>query len=302
MAGTATGNSIVKATADPKKAPPFKIQSTITKERYLKMMIYGDYGVGKTFLAGTASDVTQMRDVLILSAESGDQTLDLSGDDDAHRFSDIDTIDITNFLMMGKIFEYLKLHCQWRDEGDDEKLAANESRLKGYEVSEADCKHYETVIIDSLSEVGEYCMNQLLGISSATKLEDEMDKPGFDEYGKSLGMMKRLIRNFRDLPMNVIFIAGRTFVQDDQKRLNYSPALIGQLKNQSQGFMDVVGYYVTGKPVDDGDNSETEIPRKLYVQPVGKFNAKNRFSRFKGSEFNNPTMKSILISTGLLKD
>ena len=62
------------AVAVAKKAPPFRIRSKEEREkmRYLKVMIYGDYGVGKTWLAGTAVGVPQMQDVLVISAESGE--------------------------------------------------------------------------------------------------------------------------------------------------------------------------------------------------------------------------------------
>lgn len=286
-----------KATAAPIKAPPFSIQSTTTKQRYLKLLIYGDFGVGKTFLAGTASDVNSMRDVLILSAESGDQTLDVDGDDDKHRFSDIDVIDIKDYSTTGKVFDYLKLHCQLREDGDIERMAANESRLKGKEIKPGKHKEYHTVIIDSLSEFDQYCLNQLLGITDETRLDDEASTAEWAEYKKNSGMMRRFVRNFRDLPMNVIFICGRNYVQDEMKRFNFLPSMTGKLSSHVQGFMDVVGYLVTDKVTEDG----AEIPRKLYVQPVGKFAAKCRFTRFKGTNFENPTMTTILKSVGLLE-
>jgi hypothetical protein len=59
--------------------------------------------------------------------------------------------------------------------------------------------------------------------------------------------------------------------------------------------MDVVGYLVTMPITDKG-----LIPRRLWVQPAGKFAAKCRFPEYTGTHFDNPTIKKILSAVGLL--
>lgn len=295
MANITTGKSTNSESDTPAivRTPPFRIESTATRSRYLKLLIYGDYGVGKTYLAGTAVEVPKLNDVLLINAESGDQTLDSQDYD----FDNIDVVTATNFKMVSTVYDFLKLHCSARDSNDVEKLKATEAFLKGITPEEIDePKRYQTVIVDSLSEVESFCLYQLLGITDTTNLDDEMPTAEWSHYRQNLDMILRLVRKFRDLPMHVIMTCARNYVQDENKRFNYSPALTGKLGSKVQGFMDMVGFYVLGQPGDNG-----QIPRKLYVQPVGKFSAKCRFSSYREPAFDSPTIKKILASVGLLE-
>ena len=94
--------------------------------------------------------------------------------------------------------------------------------------------------------------------------------------------------------MHVIFTAAEQFNQDENKRYKYSPDLTGKLSKKIQGFMDMVGYLAVGK------EGEKTI-RRLYVSPSpqGKYDAKHRYQAFTAEFFLNPTIKSILIETGL---
>lgn len=109
-------------------------------------------------------------------------------------------------------------------------------------------------------------------------------------------MMRRLVRDFRNLPVNLLVTCAQTFTEDELKKKTFMPALTGQLRGQVQGFMDVVGYLRAGSPKDDGT-----IPRAMYVQPSGRWQAKCRFSAFKGIRFDDPTVKSVLEAVGLVK-
>ena len=144
--------------------PPFKILGKDEREssRYLKLLVYGGFGVGKTFLAGTAAEVASMNDVLLISAESGDLTLD-SGD--KPDFENIDSIPVTDYKTASEVYKFLQLHCKYRDHKAPEaeaRLKQLQSNITGTPIDEIQqVKRYRTVIIDSLSEVEAYCMNQL---------------------------------------------------------------------------------------------------------------------------------------------
>ncbi len=270
------------------RPPQFRIETTQRRERYLKLLIYGNYGVGKTTLACTANAVPSMANVLMINAEAGDLSV--------AEFEGIDEVTVQDFRTLGRINEFLKQHCEARDTGDDKKLIAMEANLRS--VDEKDIKEprrYNTVILDSLTELESYCMNQLLGISDTTRLDDEVQSAEWSEYKKNHTMMQRVVRAFRDLPLHVIFTAAEQYQQDENKRYKYSPDLTGKLSKKIQGFMDMVGYYAVGV------EGETTI-RRLYVSPSpkGKYDAKHRYAAFKKDFFTNPTIKSILTETKLI--
>jgi len=265
----------------------FRLETTQRRERYLKMLIYGNYGVGKTYLAGTATEVESMKDVLMINAEAGDLSLDA--------FEGVDAITVQDFRTLGRINEFLKQHCRARDEDDTATLAKLEASVRGIDVKDIKKpRKYYTVILDSLTELEAYCFNQLLGITDTTRLDEDPQSAEWTEYKKNHTMMLRVVRAFRDLPMHVIFTASEQFQQDESKRYKFSPDLTGKLSKKVQGFMDMVGYLAIGK---EGDNTI----RRLYVQPspIGKYDAKHRYSAFKSEFFLNPSIKKILIETGL---
>lgn len=298
---TAAGAESAKTAAPAaKRAPAFQINSSNERKRYLKLMVYGEYGVGKTFLAGTAATVPDLGKVLLLDAEAGDLTLD---------DRDIDQIRIEDYKVTARVLEFLKVHCSQRDiytdpkSSTDDKDAAKtrliemESTLKGTDIEDIDEPTlYRTAIIDSLTEIETFCMYQLLGINDMTRLDEEVATAEWSEYKRNHSMIQRLVRSFRDLPMHVVICCAAQYVQDENKRMKFSPALTGKLSKQVQGFVDMVGFLVVGQPKEDGT-----LPRRLYIQPSneGRYDAKNRFSKYKNYCFDDPTIESILRDVGI---
>jgi len=259
------------------------------------MIVYGGYGSGKSTLAASSVDVPEMGDVLLVDAESGDMALE---DSDRIKNADkIDRIRAQDFKTVAHVHEFLKMHCKFRDEKNIDGLRNLEARVKGVEPKDVETpRQYKTVIIDSLTEVEQFNLYKLLGIDQNMKLTDtsgesvELDVARFDEFRKNNQMMQLLVRAYRDLPMNVILVCSQQYVQDELKRMHYTPALTGKLSNQVQGFVDIVGHLQVGKIAE----GQSEAKRRLYIQPVGNFDAKFRKASYKSTYFDDPTMKSIM--------
>lgn len=280
--------------------PPFLIRPVSTTDRYIKLLVYGGYGAGKTRLAGSAVLVPQMRDIFMIDAESGELTLSTIEEpawgDSVIRY--IDSVRVTTFRELARTQEFLKVHCKYRDEDTPEankKLKELEERLMGehFDADKPPRKYY-TAIIDSLSEIESYSMYQLLGITDRTRLDEEASEQGWPEYRKNQMQILRMIRAFRDLPMNIIMTAASDYSQDDSKKFVYKPALSGQLAKKCQGFMDIVGFLAIT------NNAEGTEVRRMFVKPNPRWDAKCRFSSFAGAHYDDPTLKSILASVGLL--
>ncbi len=276
---------------------PFAIQTMAQADRWIKLLVYGGYGSGKTLLASTSAAVPNMRDVLFINCEAGDLTIlteenVLSADDKAH----IDTVRVTSYKTLARVHEFLKVHCMYRDqpfEQGEPKLKELEAKLFPQADPKAPARRYQTVVIDSVTEAETFSMYALLAISDATRLDEETQAPEWAEYKKNNAQLMRLSRAMRDLPMNLIMTAAASYVQNEAKQFIYQPALTGKLAKQIQGFMDVVGFM----HVLPGENN-TRVHRML-AHPTPRVDAKCRFSNYKLPYWDNPTMSTILQSVGL---
>lgn len=301
VASVQAGPNKPQATAVAVRQPAFKIKSVERRERYLKLCVYGNYGTGKTYLAGSCSEVEGMRDVLLINAEEGDLTLEA--------FPTIDEATVKNYTAFARVVDFLKEHVKYRDDPDKEE---DLEKLQKYyfgipEDEEIDrLRHYNTVIVDSLSEIDQFCLNHLLGVKDSTRMDDVPEAAEWGEYKQNLTMMMRNLRTFRALPMNVIFTCAEKFGEDETKKRRYTLDCTGQLAKKAQGVFDMVGYLVSssvaskpGQPAPSEDEAKTS--RRLYVVPsaAGRYDAKHRYVSFKGTYFDNPSISSILEAVGL---
>lgn len=267
--------------SEEKKPVPFQIRSPKRIDRIIKMLVYGTYGVGKTTFAASAQDVPAMQDVLYIDAEAGDMSLE--------EREDLSVISVKDFNQFARIYEYLRLHCNFRDEKDTASLIKSESYFRGEDV---EVPHiYRTVVIDSITEVQKMLMYKLLNIKPGiTKLDDTLETPEFKEWGQSAESIRLLIRAFRDLPMHVIFVCSEQIIEDEQKQQHRRPNLPGKLSLEAMAFMDIVGLLGMAK---DTSTPPKQI-RRLYIQPGQTYQAKSRFTGSDTRWIDNPTMVTLL--------
>lgn len=206
-----------KATADSKAlrealgvTPPAE---SIT---YLNILVYGEPGVGKTYLAGTAQDHDMTSPVILLDIEGGTTTL-------RHR-RDIDVKQVRTIADLEAVYTQLK------------------DNNAGY---------YKTVVIDSLSELQKVDMRDIMRDLINRRPDLDPDVPSQREWGKSAEHMRRIVRGFRDLEMNTVMICHVNISRDEHNVLSYAPMLPGKLQMEVPGFMDIVGYLSTAVENDE---------------------------------------------------
>ena len=277
-------NEVVEEKIEPvaSTGPAFNITCPGEERSYIKLQIYGEYGTGKTTLAGTAQDVSDMANVLNIDAEGGNKVLASRGD--------IPSINVRDYDTFSNVYEYLRAHCLFRDNDDVENLKLSEAHFRNINAKDIKAPRiYNTVIIDSLSEVARYCMYKLMGVNiETTKLNEIPQRPEYAEWNSRQEMMLLLVRKFRDLPMHVIFVCSRQWDKDEFNRRFYAPNIQGKLGNEIQGFMDHVGYYTL-----ETDAETKETHRYLMLQPGNTFQAKSRFVNFKDSYLIDPIFQDI---------
>lgn len=282
--------SIIIPATDPKPIPVAQPRRRQRKDSvdnpYLNMLLYSEYGVGKTKLASTADDVEDMRDVLYANVDWGDEVIP--------RSSNIDILDFTGYNEFNDLYHFLQLHCKYRDSNDIEKLRKLESDYMRVPVKDIEVpRKYKTVIFDTVTEMQKLLMYQQLGIDILkTKVGEAFPKPSFEEWAQVLEQLLLHIRKYRNLPIHSIFLGQLDEDVDDKRKKFYLPLLQGQAQKLIHGFFDCVGFYAMR--VEGEGTANPIMRRRLYVSPVGPFKAKNRFANFPGYCIDDPTMKDIL--------
>lgn len=172
----------------------------------IKMLLTGASGVGKTRSAISLKDAGYKP--IIISAESG--VLSLKGTN--LPMIDIARDDEKKEVPMSQRFDRLGQVFTWLKAGQPE---------------------YDTVFLDSLTEVNQALMAQL-----ALKYPDRKDS--LPKYADNSEMMLKLVRAFRDLPYNVVIVALEETEKDDLGRRYTTASVIGKVANQLPSLMDEV--------------------------------------------------------------
>lgn len=229
---------------------------------FKKWLIYGDSGVGKTVLSGTALE-----------------NLLLEFDPEGHESAKV-------FGSSAKVWQL----PDWR-----EWQAALDYFERG-----TGCQDFRWVTIDTLSE-GEdvawrYWLQRQVERKPSTR---SVYKPSIDDYPIVWNHMKELIEKFNRLPVNVLYTAHVLEIDqyDDEREEEYTlkMPLIGSTKNgilsrKICAKVGLVGFLDTKRRRTD--DHTTEEFRRLYVSKRRDLVAKNRYGWNKWID--NPTIPDLL--------
>lgn len=224
-----------------------KIQKLEDKETGVKMLVYGQPGVGKTFFSSSAPKA------LFVDVEGGTLSIRNAG-------LNIDIVKVTKFADIFTIHKFLH-----------------------------DGKHeYQTVIVDSLTELQKKSLDGIIEEAyRKDPLKRDPDIAELRDWSKNTAQLRKAVRYFRDLPMNVIFTALEKEVKDEQTgALRVGPDLTPKLQSDVAGYLDIIAHMST-KEKEDG------ILRQMLFQPTGKYMAKDRSGKL-GKVIKNPTFPMIL--------
>lgn len=243
------------ATLTKRSLAGLQIQPVQERSLYLNMLFYGESGVGKTTLCGSADEVPAMRPVLFVDIEGGTASL-------RHSYPDVQTVRVQTWREMQDVYDAL-----YAGEGG-----------------------FQTVVLDSLTEIQKFNMYSIMTDLTQKRPDLDPDVPGMREWGKNLEQMRKYIRAFRDLDMHTIFTA-LNMVDRDQKtgQTTMQPMLSGKLAKEAAAFLDVVGYYYVKQM---GSGEEAEFKRFLLTQKTDSQVAKDRSGKLP-MIVEDPTMKTI---------
>jgi hypothetical protein len=232
-------------------------------DRKFMGMVHGPQGQGKTVFMGTLAHDPRTSPALFLNFEGGDLSLQgMPGEWD-----------------IAPVLSWEDYNVQF------ERLLSNKEGFKSFGV-------------DSLSETHIFALLNILDVEGAKRKNANLIEQG--DYGTAMVQMRRLVREFRDLPLHSLFLASSKDVRDPREGMVKKPALAGQLADDIPGMMDLVGYLaITDEEDEDGELTGNVI-RSLLLQNYPKVRTKVRtpWGVVAPDEINNPTMTSVLDTLG----
>lgn len=224
-----------------------QIKSLADVETKIKMLVYGFPGVGKSHLAGTASEVEAMLPILWIDTEKGTRTI--------RGRQGIDVVEIENvYDESGRLTRHA-----WQQMADVIELLRTDNRT-----------NYRTLVIDNISECQRIAMDWVMTAMLQTAPNRDPLVPDRREWGKSSELLMRLGTQLRDIDMHVLMTAHAKEVTNDAGAvIRTTLALPGQLADKFPGLVDLVGFLYT-KEID----GKTE--RILMTDAAERFCAKDR--------------------------
>lgn len=195
-------------TLTPSTLGGLKIEKVSQRRPHFNLMVYGGPGTGKTYLCGTSYDVSEMQRVLFIDIEGGTFTL-------RKDFPHVETVRVESWRQMQDVYNAL--------------MAGGHG--------------FNTVILDSLTEIQKFNMDEIMKKLIESNDDRDMDVPSLREWGKNLEQIRRFVRAFRDLPMNVIFTALLRQDKDRMGRPINLPSLSGKMAAEVAAFLDIVLFY-----------------------------------------------------------
>lgn len=233
------------------------------------MMIYGPPKLGKTTLALTSQDVPEMGKLLLVAAERGEETIR-------------DTYPETELMYLDTDDEARWLE-RYIDQWNRFDYIYQELRAGGH--------GFGTVCIDTMDVLQTINLGAIMEDTQAViDGRQDRDIASEREYGKCRTQMKRYIRMFQNLPMNVIWIChSDTVVNKRTKLIEKKPMLVGKLQNEVGGMVNNLMYFSMLPP--DGDQPAQRI---LITASDGEIQAGTR-SRVLNDmgEIIEPTMSKV---------
>lgn len=201
--------------------------------------------------------------------------LDFEGGTESLAGLDIDTIPIRS----------------WDDYNEAYEAVANGDVLE-FEGQEYDFSRYKSLGIDSVSETHKFALLEILRKEGPSRKNPDLIEQG--DYGTATTQMRRLLREFRDLPMHVFFVAHAKEVDIPREGRVRVPDLAGQMAEEVAGLVSVAGYLAQFTD-DEGDLRRTLI---LHGDRKFRTKARTRWGTSAPEEILDPTVTDVLDAIG----
>jgi hypothetical protein len=242
---------------EPDGRDPFEALGVVSLEdltEWVKVLVVGYTGAGKTRMAASAAAVEAMRPVLFINCEAGTMSIPLEYPIDTVRVTDADTV---------------------------MKLAVALRNAHG---------RYKTIIIDDGVEFCRIIMGGVMKEQVAAGGHDP-DIPNRADYLRLQERVRTLIRFFRDYPAHFIMTAKAKDREEESGAISTVPGLPGVLAIELPGYFDVVGFMESTREKNEDEVKRRFIvmPSKKLQWVKDRTDQSGRRSAIE-----SPTMQQVL--------
>jgi phage nucleotide-binding protein len=235
------------------------IQKIQERADYKNFLIYGEPGIGKTVLSGSMDEVPSCQKVLMIDAEGGSESL-------RRTYPNVAVVRVKTFREVLYVYDDLQ---------------------------SGQFPEIKTVLIDSLTEVQKFSMYDIMQDLILKEPGRDPDIPSVREWGKNIEQIRKLVRAFRDLPMNVVFTSLAASEKNAKTGvITKKPSLSGKMANEVAGFLDIVCYMYVKEIPDPNDSEKMVSTRLLLTGATEEYIAKDRTGKLP-LVVSNPTMKLL---------
>jgi len=224
-------------------------------EPYVKILVYGRNGQGKTRFAATAPDV-----LIVDINERGTRS--------ARQFPGVKVFHVKKWEDITYVYWYLRSG-----------------------------KHpFKSVALDTVTAMGMLCMTQVLREAEDRDPNKDPKLPVQRDWNKVTEMMKPLLLNFRNLPMNVIYVAQERIVGEEDEPGEHVPDLSQANRKIATGAMEVIGRIYQKEVRAVNKRTKKEVKKwetRMLVGPHDEYVTKDRTGSL-GRIVQNPTVPLII--------
>ena len=181
---------------------PSNIISLQEEDETFNLLIYADSGVGKTVFAGSDEDV------LFIAPED-------NGTLSAKR--------------MGSSAQKWKV-TSWNDISDAYKWLSSLEEIP-----------FNWVVLDSLTEMQDMCMRQILNEGMEMNPGRDPDVPQLQDWQPYFERFKRMVKSFNDLPVNMLYTA----LQQDEENEDGDKVVLPMLQGKGTQYAKKVSSWMT---------------------------------------------------------
>ena len=208
-----------------------KVGDMPTDDVYLKLLLYGDSGTGKTWAASTAPNPCYL-----LTEPNGLPTI---------RAANPDAVVVQADEMHG---------------GMDTVRAFLKAAKDGTLARDTGCK---TVVLDSMNELQRMIRDEIMRQKQGTPQEGTFT---LQDWGTLTDKMRGLVRAFRDLPFHIVGITHASAESDEATNTRYvQPSFQGKsLPNEVAGYFSLVGFVYRERTTDD--DGKTQVFHRVLLQ------------------------------------